>query len=60
MVPYLLFCILCVLLLPVTGGLAFLLWLAVTAFIVCWSVIRDLARMLYRAWDRATSVSDNE
>jgi hypothetical protein len=57
-VPYLLFCILCVLLLPFTGGLAFWLWLIITAVIVAWSIVRDVFLLLYRAWDRATSVSD--
>jgi hypothetical protein len=58
MVAYLLFCILCVLLLPFAGGLAFWLWLIITGVIVSWSILRDVFRMLYRAWDRATT--DNE
>lgn len=55
MVSYLLFCILCVLLALFTGSFAFVLWLGGTVFVLCWSILRDVFRMLYRAWDRATT-----
>jgi hypothetical protein len=55
MVAYLLFRILCVLLLRVTGSFGFVLWLGGTVFVLCWSNNRDVFRMLYRAWDRATT-----
>jgi hypothetical protein len=55
MVAYLLFCILCVLLATFAGVLAFWLWLIVTVVIVCWSIVREVFLLLYRAWDRATT-----
>jgi hypothetical protein len=54
-VAYLLFCILCVLLIPLVGSFVLWLWLGVAGFVICWSIIRDVFHVLYRAWDRATT-----